>query len=105
MRVWRAAAVVGVPQLRLFTIAGRSRWEARRSCRCHFWHGDSTILGYRLGSFAYMTDCSRIPDESWPLLEGVRVVIIDALRDRPHSTHFSVSQALDVVSRLGSERA
>ena len=71
-------------------------------------HGQLPILGYRIGSFAYLTDCNRIPDESWPLLMsdgGVRVVIIDALRDRPHPTHFTVSEALDVVARLGAERA
>ena len=60
---------------------------------------------FRIGSFAYLTDCNRIPDESWPLLQGVRTVIIDALRHRPHSTHFSVGEAIDVVARLGAERA
>jgi phosphoribosyl 1,2-cyclic phosphate phosphodiesterase len=52
-----------------------------------------------------MTDCNRIPEESWPLLEGVRVVIIDALRERPHPTHFNVPQALEVISRMGPDRA
>jgi phosphoribosyl 1,2-cyclic phosphate phosphodiesterase len=66
------------------------------------------VLGFRIGSFAYLTDCNRIPDESWPLLTangGVRTIILDALRNRPHSTHFSVSEAVDVVKRLGAERA
>ena len=38
--------------------------------------------GYRLGGFAYLTDCSAIPDESWPLLEGLDVLVLDALRDQ-----------------------
>jgi phosphoribosyl 1,2-cyclic phosphate phosphodiesterase len=66
------------------------------------------VLGFRIGSFAYLTDCNRIPDESWTLLMGdggVRTVILDALRHRPHSTHFSVGEAIDVVARLGAERA
>jgi phosphoribosyl 1,2-cyclic phosphate phosphodiesterase len=68
-------------------------------------HGSRTILGYRVGSFAYLTDCSGIPGESWPLLRGVRTVILDALRDRPHPTHFSVTEALAIVVRLAPERA
>ena len=63
-------------------------------------HGSRTILGYRIGSFAYLTDCSEIPDASWPLLDGVRTVILDALRERPHPTHLSIDQALAVVERL-----
>jgi phosphoribosyl 1,2-cyclic phosphate phosphodiesterase len=68
-------------------------------------HGTLPVLGFRIGAFAYLTDCNRIPDESWPLLEGVHTIILDALRHRPHSTHFSVSEAVDVVARLGAERA
>jgi phosphoribosyl 1,2-cyclic phosphate phosphodiesterase len=63
-------------------------------------HGRRPILGFRFGAFAYLTDCSAIPDASWPLLDGVEVLILDALRHRPHPTHFSISEALAVVSRL-----
>jgi phosphoribosyl 1,2-cyclic phosphate phosphodiesterase len=68
-------------------------------------HGLLPVLGFRVGSFAYLTDCNRIPDASWQLLTGVRTIVLDALRHRPHSTHFSVSEAVDVVARLGAERA
>jgi len=71
-------------------------------------HGRLPILGFRIGAFAYLTDCNQIPDESWPLLSadgGVHTVIIDALRQRPHPTHFSVSEAIDAVRRMGAERA
>ena len=68
-------------------------------------HGSRTILGYRVGSFAYLTDCSGIPDSSWPLLTGVKTLVIDALRERPHPTHLSIDQALAVVDRMKPERA
>jgi phosphoribosyl 1,2-cyclic phosphate phosphodiesterase len=68
-------------------------------------HGVLPIYGYRVGSFAYLTDCSAIPDESWPLLDGVRTLVVGALRHRPHPTHFTVAQALDVVARVRPERA
>ncbi len=67
-------------------------------------HGLLPVLGFRIGRFAYLTDCNRIPDESWPLLEGVRTVILDALRHRPHSTHFSV-QRIDRHCRAARHRA
>jgi phosphoribosyl 1,2-cyclic phosphate phosphodiesterase len=68
-------------------------------------HGSRPILGYRVGAFAYLTDCSDIPDASWSLLRGVRTLMLDALRDRPHPTHLSVDQALAIVERIAPERA
>lgn len=98
----------GLPQLRLFQIAGPFTLGGVEIVPIPLFHGRLPVLGYRIGSFAYMTDCNRIPEESWPLLTangGVRVVILDALRERPHSTHFSVSEAVDVVARLDTDRA
>jgi phosphoribosyl 1,2-cyclic phosphate phosphodiesterase len=95
----------GLPQLVPFQIAGPFTLGGVEVVPVRVFHGRLPVLGFRIGSFAYLTDCNRIPDESWPLLEGVRTVVIDALRHRPHSTHFSVSQALDAVARIGAERA
>jgi phosphoribosyl 1,2-cyclic phosphate phosphodiesterase len=98
----------GIPQLRLFEIAGPFTLGGVDVIPVPLFHGKLPILGFRIGPFAYLTDCNRIPDESWPLLTadgGVRVLIIDALRDRPHSTHFTVAEALDVVDRLGVQQA
>ena len=67
-------------------------------------HGVLPVLGFRIGTFAYLTDCSRIPDESFDRLDGVRTLIIDALRHRPHSTHFSVTEACDAAARIGAAR-
>jgi phosphoribosyl 1,2-cyclic phosphate phosphodiesterase len=95
----------GLPQLVPFRIAGPFTLGGVEIVPVPVFHGRLPVLGFRIGSFAYLTDCNRIPDESWPLLEGVRTVVLDALRNRPHSTHFSVDQAIDVVARLGAERA
>ncbi len=69
------------------------------------WHGNLPVLGFRINDVAFCTDVSRIPDESWPLLEGLDVLIIDALQDKPHPTHFGISQALEVVERVQPQRA
>jgi len=63
-------------------------------------HGSRPILGFRFGDFAYLTDTNFIPDAAWPLLEGVRTVVLDALRYRPHPTHFTVAEALAAVERM-----
>jgi phosphoribosyl 1,2-cyclic phosphate phosphodiesterase len=68
-------------------------------------HGRLEILGWRIGDTAYLTDCSAIPERSYPLLTGVRNLVIDALRIRPHSTHLSFSQAIEIIRRIGPERA
>jgi phosphoribosyl 1,2-cyclic phosphate phosphodiesterase len=98
----------GLPQLSLFRIAGPFTLGGVEIVPVPLLHGVMPVLGFRIGAFAYLTDCNRIPDASWPLLTedgGVRTVILDALRHRPHPTHFSVSESLDVVQRLGAERA
>jgi phosphoribosyl 1,2-cyclic phosphate phosphodiesterase len=63
-------------------------------------HGRFRVLGFRVGGLAYCTDVNKIPEASWPLLEGLDVLVLDALRHSPHPTHFSLEEALGVVERL-----
>jgi phosphoribosyl 1,2-cyclic phosphate phosphodiesterase len=53
---------------------------------------------------AYLTDVSEIPESSYPLLQGLEVLILDTLRPLPHPTHLTVEQALSVMERLGVRR-
>lgn len=68
-------------------------------------HGSISALGLRFGGLAYTPDVSAIPDVSLQALEGLDVWIVDALRERPHPSHFTVEQALGWVARLGPKRA
>jgi phosphoribosyl 1,2-cyclic phosphate phosphodiesterase len=68
------------------------------------WHGPWPVLGFRFGAFAYLTDCNRIPDASFDLLRGVETLVLDALRFRPHPTHFTVAEALAAAARVGAVR-
>lgn len=95
----------GIPKIVLFPLAGEFSIGGAVLTPVPLLHGSRQIFGYRLGTFAYLTDCSAIPDASWPLLSGVRTLVIDALRDRPHPTHFSLTESLRVVERLAPERA
>jgi phosphoribosyl 1,2-cyclic phosphate phosphodiesterase len=62
------------------------------------------VLGFRVGNVAYCTDTSEIPAESWSRLEGLDVLILDALRTAPHVTHMSLSQAVEASQRIGAKR-
>ena len=95
----------GLPQVTLTAVDGPFTLGGARVVPVPLLHGILPVLGYRIGAFAYLTDVSTIPEASWPLLDGVTTVIVDALRRRPHSTHFNIDQALAVVARLGTTRA
>lgn len=58
------------------------------------------VLGFRIGRVAYCTDVSEIPASSWPLLENLDVLILDALRPQPHPTHLSIDEAVSIAQRL-----
>jgi phosphoribosyl 1,2-cyclic phosphate phosphodiesterase len=63
-------------------------------------HGRRQILGLRLGRFAYLTDCNQVPESSMSLLRNLDVLVLDALRERAHPTHFSLSEAIEVARRI-----
>jgi phosphoribosyl 1,2-cyclic phosphate phosphodiesterase len=94
----------GIPQLTAHEIDGPFDVRGVRVVPVPIWHGRMPILGFRLGNFAYLTDCNALPDESWPLLEGLDVLVLDALRYKPHTTHFTVDEAIAVAGRIGATR-
>jgi phosphoribosyl 1,2-cyclic phosphate phosphodiesterase len=68
-------------------------------------HGDIDAFGFRFGNIAYAPDVSEMPKASLDHLEGLEVLILDALRYTPHPTHFSVSEALELVEKVQPKRA
>ena len=94
----------GKPQLDLLEVREPFRLLEREIVPVPVWHGEMEVFGYRIGSFAYVTDCNRIPESSFELLRGVEVLILDALRYRPHVTHFSVEEAIQAAARIGAAR-
>jgi phosphoribosyl 1,2-cyclic phosphate phosphodiesterase len=68
-------------------------------------HGKGTVYGFRIGRSAYLTDHSSIPDESKALLDGLDVLFLDALRRRPHPTHTTLDQAVELVNEIKPQRA
>jgi phosphoribosyl 1,2-cyclic phosphate phosphodiesterase len=67
-------------------------------------HGDIEIFGYRIGELGYVTDAKTVPDAVVDRLRGVKVLVLNALFDRPHPTHLSIPEAIDVARAIGAER-
>ncbi|HEV2288102.1 MAG TPA: MBL fold metallo-hydrolase [Candidatus Acidoferrales bacterium] len=68
-------------------------------------HGPLTVLGFRIGTIAYLTDFSSIPETSGPMLGGLDHLILDALRYTPHPMHSTVDQSLAIVRELAPRHA
>ena len=94
----------GIPRIHLFALGGAFCLGRQAILPVPVLHGGREVLGFRVGGVAYLTDCNQIPERSWPLLEGLDVLVLDALRHRPHPTHFTVAEALVVAERLRPAR-
>ena len=68
------------------------------------WHGSLPVTAYRFDRFAYVTDTHHVPDEAIERLVGVDTLILDALGYKPHPTHLSVEEAIEVADRIGARR-
>jgi phosphoribosyl 1,2-cyclic phosphate phosphodiesterase len=68
-------------------------------------HGEAEIFGFRFGSAAYLTDHSEIPEASFAKLQNLDILFLDALRHKPHPTHSTVANSLQIVQRLQPKRA
>jgi phosphoribosyl 1,2-cyclic phosphate phosphodiesterase len=68
-------------------------------------HGSMDALGFRIGGLAYLPDAVAIPEAHWPLLDGLSVWVVDALRRKPHPTHAHLAMTLEWIARAKPERA
>ena len=70
-----------------------------------FPHGETTVFGYRIGDVAYVTDVKEVPGEARTRLKGLKLLVLNALRWKPHPTHLSIDDAIAVVRDLAPARA
>ncbi len=92
------------PDLRTRQIDGPFELFGRQIIPIRYQHGPLPVLGFRIGRVAYCPDCSHMPDASRALLSGLDVLVLDALRRRPHPTHFNLEQAIEEAQRIGAKR-
>src|SRR2546429_6287066 len=67
-------------------------------------HGDRTVLGYRVGPIAYLTDAKAIPEAALARLAGLEVLGLNALLPRPHPLHLSIPEAVAAAQQIGARR-
>lgn len=95
----------GVPRLAFRTIGAETNSVLGAPVEpIRLMHGRTPVLGFRVGGVAYCTDTNSIPPESMARLEGLDVLILDALRHEPHVTHFSLDEAIEVARQLRPKR-
>lgn len=109
--IFRDGSYPGVPRLEMHDVRGPFEVESReedgfsvRVTPIPAVHGSLDILGYRIGGFAYLTDVSEIPNASFDLLEDLDVLVLDALRDRPHPMHMTIEKAIETARRIGAKQ-
>ncbi|MEZ4802781.1 MAG: MBL fold metallo-hydrolase [Gelidibacter sp.] len=69
------------------------------------WHYQLQVFGFRFGDFAYLTDFKTIEDEEIEKLKGLKVLVVNALREKEHISHFTLSQALELIKKVNPEKA
>lgn len=103
--IWDTSSQLGggKPQLELHAVDAPFTHDGIDIVPIPVSHGDWTILGYRIGPFAYITDTNGIPPSSMRLLEGVEILALDGLRPTPpHPTHFTIDQAIACAREIGA---
>jgi phosphoribosyl 1,2-cyclic phosphate phosphodiesterase len=92
----------GVPQVDLVPVAGPFTVGPLPVVPLPVWHGILQVYGYRVGDLAYISDVSAIPEHTYPLLVGLRTLILDAVRFAPHRTHLHLDAAVAEARRIGA---
>lgn len=93
----------GKPKLKLNLVENDFDFEGINITPVEINHARWMILGYRIGNFAYLTDCSGIPEESIEKLQDLDLLILSALRYREHPAHFNIEQAVEMAQKINSK--
>ena len=96
----------GVPQVRLHDLDAETK--SIGGVEVHplpVMHYKLPVLGFRIGPIAYITDANAFSTVTWDRLQGVEVLVLNALRKEPHISHFNLEEALEVIERVGPKQA
>jgi phosphoribosyl 1,2-cyclic phosphate phosphodiesterase len=95
----------GLPKFDPHVIDGPFELWGERMNPLPVFHGNLPVLGFLFGRTAYVTDFSTIPETTLELLADLDVLILDALRHKPHPTHSTLENSVDLVKKLNPQRA
>jgi len=94
----------GAPQVDLIEIEANRSFEIAglKILPLMVKHGELNVLGYRVGSFTYITDANAIPDETLKLVRGTRTLVVNALHRKNHHSHFNLAEAVSLATEIGA---
>lgn len=95
----------GKPRLEMIPINGEFYISGIKFTPFPLIHGGMTILGFRFGNIAYVTDANKIPEETYQYLHGLQTLIINGLWIEPHWNHFCFSESLDEIGKIQPKQA
>ncbi len=97
----------GVPEVKLNTISGDESFTINGTeiVPINLLHHKMPVLGFRIGNIAYITDTNYLPPEEEHKLEGLEILILNALRKEKHYSHFNLEEAIELVQKLKSKKA
>lgn len=90
----------GKPKLVLHPVSGDFTLFGRNVTVLPAMHGEMEVFGFRVGSFAYLTDCNHVPDSTLGKMLNLKLLVIGAVRTKIHLTHFNVDQAIEMARRV-----
>lgn len=93
-----------IPTLNAQLLNGPFELFGREAIPIEYQHGPTTVTGLRIGNVAYIPDCNHLPEQALGSLRDLDVLVLDALRVRPHPTHFNLEQAIEVARGVGAGR-
>jgi len=93
----------GLPNLHANRIKGKFKINNLKIEPLDLFHGGQSVLGFRIERFAYCTDVNKIPEKTFPNLKNLDILVLDALRETPHPTHFSLEEAIEQAEKIGAK--
>lgn len=97
----------GAPTINEITIDKNTPFNigGRKVIPIEAWHADLAVLGFRIGDFTYLTDVKTVEPEEMEKIYGSKILVINALREKRHYSHFNLEEALEFVDKVGPETA
>lgn len=97
----------GAPSVKSFEIMNNKPFAIgdKMAIPIEVWHAKLQVFGFRIDDFAYLTDVKIIFESEVEKLQGLKVLVVNALREEPHESHFNLQEALDFINLVRPERA
>lgn len=96
----------GAPSVKTIEVVNNQPFSIgnKKAIPVNVMHGDLQVFGYRIDDFAYLTDVKTIEKSEIEKLKGLKVLVVNALREEPHNTHFNLEEALDFIALVQPEK-